>query len=182
MRPKRERGSSILEFALVSTFLLVPLVLVMATVGLSILESIHVVELNRDAGHMFARGVDFSQSANVNLLLELADGLNITSNSGDGVIILSEIDGTGNGQAVCSRQLVIGNPALHASDFATPTKFTDASEGLVDITDPSANANAFLNVLSMNSGDRAYVAETYFQESGLQNLVNNSGIYARSIF
>jgi hypothetical protein len=182
MQRIREEGSSVLEFALISTFLFIPLLLVIATVGLSILESIHVVELNRDAGHMFARGVDFSQSANVNLLLELAGGLNITSNSGDGVIILSEIDASSNGQAVCSRQLVVGNGSLHASDFATPLKFTDVSEGLVDITDPSANANAFLNVLSMNSGDRAYVAETYFQGYGLQNLLSNAGIYARSIF
>jgi hypothetical protein len=182
MRKRRESGSSILEFALVSTFMLVPMALLLATVGLSVLESIHVVELSRDAGRMYARGVDFSQTSNVNLLLQLATGLNITANGGNGVIILSEIEATGNGQAVCAQRLVIGNAALRASDFATPTQFTDPSDGMVDITDPSANANSFLSVLNMNAGDKAYVAETFFQGYSLQNLFTSSGMYVRSIF
>jgi hypothetical protein len=179
---KREKGSSILEFALVGTFLLLPLVLGTATVGLSILESIHAVELNRDAAHMFARGGDFSKAANRSLLLELANGLNITDSGGNGVIILSEIDAIGGGQAVCARRLVIGNADLRASDFATPTKFTNSQTGMVDITDPSAQANSFLNVLAMSAGDKAYVAETYFQGFELPGLFNSSGMYTRSIF
>ncbi|MBV9503453.1 MAG: pilus assembly protein [Acidobacteriia bacterium] len=182
MRHKREKGSSILEFALVSTFLLVPLILVLATVGMSILKSIHVTELSRDAGRMYARGVDFGQTSNVNLLLQLADGLNITAGGGDGVIILSKIEATGNQQVVCAQRLVIGNASLHASDFASPTKFTDAAEGMVDITDASADASSFLNVLNMNTGDTAYVAETFFQGYSLQNLFTGSGMYVRSIF
>jgi hypothetical protein len=199
MRPKREKGSSILEFALVGTFLLLPLVLGTATLGLSILESIHAVELNRDAAHMFARGVDFSQAANRSLLLELANGLDITDSGGQGVETVStpykikfgrvtlgtprvvEIDGLAGGQAVCARRLVIGNAALRASNFATPAKFTD-SQGDVDITDPSAQANSFLNVLPMSAGDKAYVAETYFQGFNWLGLAPNTGMYTRSIF
>ena len=153
-----------------------------ATVGLSILEAIHVVELNRDAAHMFARGVDFSKNANRSLLLELADGLNITDGGGNGVVILSEIDAIGGGQAVCARRLVIGNAALRASDFATPRKFTNSQTGMVDITDPSAQANSFLNVLAMSAGDKAYVAETYFQGFEWQGLFSSSGMYTRSVF
>jgi len=182
MRPKREKGSSILEFALAGTFLLLPLVIGTATVGLSILESIHVVELSRDAARMFARGVDFSKPANRSLLLELANGLNITDSGGNGVVILSEIDGVGGGQAVCARRLVIGNAGLRASDFATPTKFTDSQAGTVDITDASAKANSFLNVLAMSAGDKAYVAETYFQGFSWPGLFTSSGMYNRSIF
>jgi hypothetical protein len=182
MAQRQERGSSILEFALTGTFLLLPLVLGAATVGVSILESIHAVELNRDAAHMFARGVDFSKAANRSLLLELANGLNISDSGGSGVVILSEIDGLGGGQAVCSRRLVIGNAALRASDFATPTKFTDSQAGMVDITDPSAQANSFLNVMSMSAGDKAYVAETYFQGFSWTGLFTSSGMYTRSIF
>jgi hypothetical protein len=181
MRLKREKGSTILEFALAGTFLLLPLTIGTATVGLSILESIHVVELNRDAAHMFARGVDFSQTANQNLLLELGNGLNISASGGNGVVILSEIDAIGGGQAVCARRLVIGNAALRASDFATPKKFTDQS-GTVDITDPSAQANSFLNVLAMSAGDKAYVAETYFQGFSWTGWFTSSGMYTRSIF
>lgn len=182
MRRRREKGSSILEFALAGTLLLVPLVLGTATIGVSILESIHVVELNRDAAHMFARGVDFSKAANRSLLLELANGLSISDSGGNGVVILSEIDAVGGGQAVCSRRLVIGNAALRASDFATPTKFTDSQAGVVDITDSSANANAFLGVLAMSAGDKAYVAETYFRSISWPGLITTSGIYTKSIF
>jgi hypothetical protein len=182
MGRRQERGSSILEFALAGTFLLIPLVLGTATIGLSILESIHAVELNRDAAHMFARGVDFSKAANRSLLLELANGLNISDSGGNGVVILSEIDAAGAGQAVCSKRLVIGNAALHSSDFATPTKFTDSQAGVVDITDPSANANAFLNVLAMSAGDKAYVAEAYFGGISWPGVITTSGIYTRSIF
>ena len=182
MRQRRQRGSSILEFALAGTFLLLPLVLGTATVGLSILEYIHVVELNRDAAHMFARGVDFSKAANRTLLLELANGLNISDSRGNGVVILSEIEAIGGGQAVCSKRLVIGNAALRASNFSTPAKFTDSQAGAVDITDPSANANSFLNVLAMSAGDKAYVAETYFQGFSWLSLVSSSGMYTRSIF
>ena len=75
-----------------------------------------------------------------------------------------------------------GNAALRASNFSTPAKFTDSQAGAVDITDPSANANSFLNVLAMSAGDKAYVAETYFQGFSWLSLVNSSGMYTRSIF
>ncbi len=184
-RPKRHsRGSTLLEFVLASTFLLVPLIVGTATVGLSLLQNIEVVQLNRDAGNLFARGTDFSLPANRSLLLQLANGLHISDSGGSGAIVLTVIQRTG-ANAVCLRRLVIGNPAMAAksSRFVNPTKFIDSS-GHVDTADPSANADAFLNTFDMDPGETVYIAETYFQTPDYDwpGLLSGTGIYTRSFF
>jgi hypothetical protein len=154
-----------------------------ATIGMSLLESIRVVQLNRDAGHMFARGVDFSQAAERNMLLRLASGMDITDNGGNGVFILSVIECTSPGKAYCTRRIVIGNAGLRASAFASPALVNSA--GTVDyLHDDAASADGFLTAMPMAQGDVAYVCETYFRTPDYDwvGLFNNSGIYTRSIF
>ena len=41
-----------------------------------------VSEVCRDAGHMFAYGVNFSQASSQNVLVQLTQGLNMTANGG----------------------------------------------------------------------------------------------------
>jgi len=167
----------------VGTFIAIPLVLGTMTVGMTLARTLLVYHLNRSAGHMFARGVDFSQPANRALLVRMANGLNITDSGGTGVIILSEIDVTDTGQAVCSRRLMIGNAGLRPSNFANPTLID--SSGNVDYThDSGANANTFLALMPMAAGEIAYVVETYVSSADYDwaGFLTGNATYTYGVF
>ena len=180
------RGSTLLEFVLAASFVFLPLLAGTASVGMSMVRSIEVVSLNRDAGHMFAEGIDFSQQANRNILLKIAGNLGITDSGGNGVIVLSEIDGTGTNTAVCARQFIIGNAALRPSSYVNPSSsVVDSSGGVTNLNDPSVNAAGFTpSVMPMNSGDVGYLAETYVSTSGYDwtGFLTGTGVYSKSIF
>jgi hypothetical protein len=183
LHKRSTRGAFLLEFALVSAFIMVPLTLGTMTVGMTLARTIHVYQLNRDAGHMFARGVDFSQAQNRALLVRMSNGLNITDSGGNGVIILSVIQSIGGGQAVCTRRLVIGNAGLRASSFASPSQ-VDSDGNVTFVGDPTAGANSFLNVMPMATGETAYVAESYFSSSDYDwtGFLTGNGTYTRAVF
>lgn len=185
-RTRVRRGSTLLEFVLAGSFVFLPLLIGCSTVGMALLKSIRVVELTRSAGHMFSEGIDFSQAANRNILLQVASGLGITDSGGQGVIILSEIDGTGTNTAVCSRRIVIGNAGLRASSYASPSSgILDSSGAVTNLNDPSANADAFTPaVMPMSRGDVAYVAETYLSTSAYDwtGVLTGTGIYMKAVF
>jgi hypothetical protein len=175
------RGGTLIEFVLAGSFIFVPLLVGTMAVGMAMIRSIQVTALNRDAGHMFSLGLDFSQAANQNLLVKIAGDLNITPTGGDGVVILSEIVGTGTNQAVIAQRLVVGNSSLRASNYGTP----DMIDSGGNVTpDASATATNFTPaVMSMVAGQVAYVAETYFSTSdvSLGGLLPN-GIYVWAVF
>src|SRR4051812_8780367 len=86
-----EKGSVLIEFVLAAGFLLVPLFLGTVVFGLNLIRANQVTEVCRAAAHMYAYGVDFSQTASKNLLLQISRGLNMTINGGNGVVILSMV-------------------------------------------------------------------------------------------
>lgn len=180
-KTRNRRGSTLIEFVLAGSFIFVPLLVGTVSVGMAMMRSIQVTALNRDAGHMFSQGVDFSQGANQNLLVKIAGDLNITATGGDGVVILSEIVATGTNQAVIAQRLVVGNASLRASNYGTP----DMVDSGGNVTaDASATATNFTPaVMPMVQGQIAYVAETYFSTSdvSLAGLLPN-GIYIWAVF
>jgi hypothetical protein len=201
IRKKGESGNTLLEFALVSTFA-VPLMVGTFVVGTNLGRSIHATQLSRDAGHMYARGVDFSTSTNQDLIVRLAQGTGMTRTGGNGVVILSRIikvyqadcdaaslSGsacTNLNQSVVTQRIVVGNPQLRASSFGTPSPSLLDSQGNVAnyLKETSARAGAFGNVLSLNQGEIAYTAEVYLPSPDLdfQQYQKSTGVYARSIF
>jgi hypothetical protein len=193
MRIGKRKGSATVEFGLAGSFIFLPMLAGLASVGMSMVMAIQVVGLNRDAGRLFAGGVDFSEASSSQsatssrgLLLKLAGGLNITDTGGNGVIILSEFDGTGPNTAVCSRRIVVGNASLKASSYANPSAAVLDEDGSVtNLSDPSAAVNAsFMTLLPMTQGQVAYLVETYFSTSQYDwtGLLNGTGIYAKAIF
>lgn len=200
-RQKAQKGNTVVEFALVSTFL-VPLLLGTFVVGMNLTRSIQATQITRDAGHMYAMGIDFSQNANKDVLVRLAIGMNMTRTGGTGVIILSKImkvyqsdcdaasltsvQCTNLNQNVVTNRLVIGNSATRASDFGTPNASLIDSQGNVSnyLRDTSARANNFSSVLALNAGEIAFLSEAYFASLDLdfQSYQTGTGIYARSIF
>lgn len=197
---RRRRGSEVIEFALVSTFLL-PFLFGVLVVGLNLGRSIQVSQVSRDAGHLYARNVDFSALANQQLIARLAQSLNITPTGGNGVVILSTVTFVGQaqcdaaglsagqctnlGQSVFNHRIVIGNSSLRQSNFGTPNASLIDSGGRVRdyLKESSARANGFASVLALQAGQVAYVSEVYVPSSdyGMPGF-ESTGVYSRTIF
>jgi hypothetical protein len=194
-----------MEFSF-STLFWVPLLLGTMVLGLNLSRSIRVTQLCRDGGHMYAYGVDFSQLGNQNLLLRLASGLNISATGGNGVVIFSTItyiaaaDCTAGGLTanssqcpnlnymVLTRRLVIGNSSLMGSAFGTPNAADMDSSGSIPsskfLTDTTTRATGFSNLITVASGQYAYVSEAYFSSPDYDwtGFLTGTGVAARNIF
>lgn len=202
----RRKGNAVVEFALVSVFL-VPLLLGTVNVGLTLGRSIQVNQVCRDAGHMYVRQVDFSKPQNQNVIQRLADnlGLNIASPAASkGVVTLTKIlymgatECAGAGltvancpnyhQAVITQRIVMGQGSLRASDFGTPGSTYITSNGnILPINyaqQSSCRATTIGNLLTMADGDLAYIAETYFEapEWKFPGSYELTGTYSRAIY
>jgi hypothetical protein len=140
---RRRLGVSSLEFAFVILTLL-PLLLGTGVVGINMIRTLQTIQLARDAGHMYARNVDFSQPGNQTILGNIGGtlGLSTTAGSGSAVVILSAltyvgknlctavgaVDSNGNPSGctnytkwVFTQRLVIGNASIRQSNIGTPT-------------------------------------------------------------
>ena len=87
---QRQKGNSVIEFALVTVFL-VPLLLGTVNVGMNLGRSIQVTQVSRDAGHMYVRWVDFSLAGNQEIIVRLAQGLGMSRTDGNGRVTLTKI-------------------------------------------------------------------------------------------
>lgn len=199
---KRQQGSSMIEFALCAAFLL-PLLLGSMTVGINLGRSLQVSQVARDTGHMYARQTDFSLPGTQDIIVRIAQGLRMTRNGGDGVVILSKILRVGDAQctaggvslaactnrnqSVVTQRIVVGNALFGASKFANPPSNLLAANGDLApdtyLKNTVAVATGFNDVLPMLNGDEAYVVECHFK--GTDFLVPSGSarkIYSRSIF
>jgi hypothetical protein len=166
MRHKRLQGVSIVEFCF-AMMVLVPLLLGTIGIGLNLVLDLQTIELARDAGHMYARGADFSQPGYQTELASIGSdvGLSTTAGSGSAVVILSQVlyvdvgictsdgkvDKNGNPsgctnyqQWVFTQRLVIGNSSLKSSIFGSPvvtgkTPVTIAADGDISLSDQVTN-------------------------------------------
>lgn len=104
LQQRRERGNTILEFALVMVFL-VPMFAGSFTIGAALSKGIQVSNVARDAVVLMVRattdpqsGLDLSQAQNQRIIVRAANGLGMNadaqynpSSSGGGVVILSKV-------------------------------------------------------------------------------------------
>lgn len=168
MKRKKTSGASIIEFTF-SMLILVPLLLGTTAIGLNMVLDLQTVQLARDAGHMYAKGVDFSQPGNLSLLASLGSGVGMSATAGSGksVVVLSTVmyvdkgacagfglvDAGGNPLGctnyqhwVFTQRLTLGNSALHVSNMGSPvvtggTPVTvDPTTGKVKPSDQGTNA------------------------------------------
>jgi hypothetical protein len=193
----------VIEFALVSVFL-VPLLLGTVNVGMNLSRSIQGTQVSRDAGHMYARQVDFSIPANQDLIVRLAGGLNMTRTGGDGVVILTKVMMIGAAeclagglavaqcpnynQAVIINRIVVGNASMRQSSLGTPPGNLLGSNGDIEMADYLTNsatvAQNFSQILVLQAGEYAFVAESYFSspEWSFPGSWDNTSVYARTMF
>lgn len=206
-RPRRStaRGSALVEFVLCCIVWL-PLLLGTIFVGINVARSIEVTQVSRDAGHMYAYGIDFSQPANQAILVQLATGFYITPTAGNGVFILSTVMLIGPEQCqagglqpnsgscpnlnsvVFTRRTVVGNRSLRVSNYGTPSAAYIASNGAISATGYLTNGSMVVgglpSALMLTAGQTAYISEAYFTAPDLNwnTFSNNEGVYASFIF
>ena len=210
-RHLRQRGTATIEFALCVGLFWIPLFFGASQFGLELIQAIQVTHACRDAGHMYAYGISFSQTSNQYLLASFAPNLKVdpTGQGGSSVVILSTVNyidavecqagGYAStcpnfGQIVFTNRVVIGNPALHTSSFGTPT--TD-STGTGNVIPGTPSTPGYLNQsnavvvgfpgISLSTGSTgqqyAYISEMYSRSQSLNWFLRpSSWVNAASFF
>ncbi|MBI3207698.1 MAG: hypothetical protein HYZ37_02205 [Candidatus Solibacter usitatus] len=210
-RRGRQSGSAILEFGLATLFM-IPVFMGSMSVGMGLGLTTQVAEVARDAGHMFARQVDFSQSANQQLIVRLASGMGLsTTGNGTGVVVLtkvmqiSSVECTSAGYTtstctninfpVITQRVTIGSTAsgFFTSNLGTPPTSFLQSDGTITpanyLTQISCRANTLVanggsGLLTLQPSEITYISEGYFQSAALAFLNNNTplNVYSRNYF
>jgi len=205
-----ERGTALVEFVLCTGLLILPMFFGVITVGLSLVLANQVTEVCRDAGHMYAYSVDFSQpSAQLLVTSQLAQGLNMTPTGGRGVVYLSTI--TYVDQTICInyglqpsactnmnhyvviKRIAIGNSsgssAVSLGNYAPNiNQSIIQSSGSINppdyLTDSSVRADNFSSLITLTVGQWAFVSEMFVNPpvTGLWNLFSGNVVSARSVF
>lgn len=200
MKHRALRGVSTIEFAL-SLLVLVPLILGTGAIGINMIKHLQTVQLARDSGHMFARGVDFSQPGSQNILATLGTSLGMTtSSSSTAVVILSALTyvddntcvagntaaGLGNstscpnhGSWVFVQRLEVGNMGLRTSNYGAPiTNGSDVknnvtldSQGKISIDQYTQRTGAIAQFSSANG------IQPYSSVNGGQGLPSGQRLY-----
>jgi hypothetical protein len=201
-RNKGEAGHSILEFALVA----IPTVIMMlgvVVIGVDLGRSIQVAEVARDADAMFVRGLDFSQAGNQQVLVRLAQNLNLQIAGGDGLVTLSRVTfipdpscglptdpGYPNctvGKSVLLQRIVFGDTTLPATHYPTAGTITMDSQGNVANYATDVNAvitNFVTNALQLKPNEISFIAEVYFRtpDVSMGGFQSSPGIYSQAFF
>ena len=190
----RQRGSFILETAIVSWVLLFMLMGAFQ-MGIMLTRAIQAGEVCRNANVLQVRSIDLSQTQNQELLLRTGPLLGINqagswlpNTSGSGVIYLSKVylvgplecsngvnnfDGTtatcpNLGSYVISSRITIGNTAKGGSVVGNPASTPGANGALTDnqICTVSGNvASDFPALIALGSDQYTWVAEIYADSS-----------------
>ena len=177
MKRNRLRGISTFEFAM-SLMVLVPLILGTGAIGVNLIRTMQTVQLARDAGHMYAKGVDFSQEGNQAILGTIGNsmGLNTVADTGTAIVILTALtyvdnntciaagaatNGVPNGSCVnlgkwvFAQRITIGNSTLRTSNFGSPlttgpTGVTLDNQGKISVTQYATRSGAVAQFSSAN--------------------------------
>ena len=204
-RNRRERGNAIIEFALVSVFLL-PILYGVYSIGMSLARTLSAAVVARDAGAMFMRTVDFTQAQNAALLVRIGQDLGLQSPGGNGVVVMSRVyhvtsaDCLSGGysatgcpnydQVVFSQRVSVGNTTsgFFTSAFGTPASSIVRSDGTIALSDYVSNTSARVSnataLPTLAAGEVAYISEAYFITPSLDlpGYRTNTNLYQRNIF
>lgn len=178
MRTSRRRGVSSLEFAL-STLVLVPLLLGSGVTGANMIRTLQTVQLARDAGHMYARNIDFALPGNKTIIGRIGKDVGLKMDgTGTAVVILSSltyvdknacasvgaVDAGGNPTSACTnftkwvftQRIVMGKPSVRSSNYGSPLTagptavIVDSATGKISKSDYVKKAGAVANFSAIN--------------------------------
>lgn len=138
------RAQAILEFGIAAPFILM-MTLGTFVIGTMLDRHLIVTQVVRNAGNMYARGVDFSSTQNKNFIVSAAAGLDLQLTSGSTAVYLSTLtripadaqcdsgsgprDCANNSLVVIRERYKIGDTSgsQMASRMGSPSQFVDAS-------------------------------------------------------
>jgi hypothetical protein len=172
LKTRRRNGVAYIELAFLM-LVFIPLMLGVISCGLNMHLQLQTVQLARDAGHMFARYIDFTLLGNQQVLSSVAGtlGLSTTAGSGNAVVILSVVryvdvsacqqagkvdshgvpSGCTNYQSwVFAKRIVIGNNNLRTSNLGTPSASIVASDGSISITNQATATSDVATITGIN--------------------------------
>jgi hypothetical protein len=175
MRRQNSRGGAVLEFSLI-VGTMVSLFLGTFGIGINLIHGLEIVQLARDAGHMFARGIAFSSDSpgNIQILNTIGKTVGLKTDDAAGstaVLYLSKVTYVDNptciagGQAAgchnfgqwvhVQKQLSFGNTTIFTSGFGNPNSLTAGSDGSIApsiyVTNDGARCTP-CSTLGINSG------------------------------
>jgi len=205
---KRERnGVSNIEFALVMSTLLAPILMGIFVFGASLVREVQAIQVAREVSELYSRNIDFSQQGNQDIVTNyVAAGLGMQDNggntvfgggTGNGVIVLSTYEmnpdvGTANyNQIVVTKRVVIGNQNLYTSLYGNPPAADVGADGSIlnsptnfMDTDTADRAPNVSNIITLSSGQTVRMVEVYFKTVtySLNSLASGGGHYSRAIF
>lgn len=196
-----QRGAAMVEFSLAMIFL-TPLVLGTFVFGFRLIRSVEMMQITRDLGHMYVRGINFRNPGPQNDAQTLAAQYALTA-TGSSVVRLSQVsivqqsdcDAAGTApagtpcpnlnQPVFVEQLTLGNSSSGASAFGTPPLQGDYTVSTASRANaPGAVANGFGSVLALKPNETAYVAEmiNLTPDLNIPGMTGRPQVYSRSIF
>ncbi len=184
--PADRKAQAIGEFAICLPFLVLISVGTFA-LGVVIDRHLTVTQLVRNAGNMYARGVDFTLQQNKQLILQAADGMQMTVAGGQGVIYLSTVivaqTGDNLGLPVVSERIVIANASMAQSKVGMPAAVLSNGEVVDYDNDPQARATLPAGVTLANN-ERVYVAEVFHNPVNLsfEGIFVPQGLYSVAFF
>ena len=189
LKASKQPGSQSIRLYALGAIFLAPLSIGVLLVSSNASQNDNAYQISHDVASMYAQGLDFSQRANQNIALSVADGKGIDVRGGKGVLILSKIrvvhssdcpssaaKCANKGYAVVTQRYVLGNQTLRTSSFGTPATLDQSSGQVRDwANDPSARAQAF--PANLKPGEFTYVAECFLSAPESAN-----GVYSRTMF
>jgi len=201
VRIRGEAGNEVLEFVFVM-LVFVPLLMYVIIIGIDLARAVQTAQVARDAGSMFVRGVDFSQSGNQAELARIGNDIGLAvPGAGAGAVQLSKVTyiATGDCTAPCNgghyvlvQRIVVGDttgsgalfPGHSFMSLAGSPSYDSQGNVLNYTTDSSAVVTGVSSVLTLNSGEYAYISEAYFPSTMVYfpGFATSAGNYSSTIF
>jgi hypothetical protein len=193
-RDRRQRGSFMMEFAIVIWTLLLMLAGAFE-IGMTLIRAIQSSQVVRNANVLTVRGIDLSVLQNQQLLMRTAAslGMNLPNTwnpdpNGNGVIFITKVllvgplecavgvlnfDGTTKtcpnlGSYVIASRVIIGNGTRWSSPIGSPVTAQKSNGDLYDsdiCTNSGDIALGFPGIITLNQDQFTYVAEIYVDTS-----------------
>jgi hypothetical protein len=199
-RNRGESGNEVIEFVF-AQMVMVPLLIYVVIIGIDLARAVETAQVARDAGSMFVRGIDFSQSGNQLELARIGQDLGMAvPGGGSGAVLLSKVTyiATGSctlpctaGHYVLVQQVSVGDttsgalfPGHSFMTLAGSPDYDSQGNVLNYITDTDAVVSGLSSQLTLKDGEYAYVSEAYFPSTliNFPGFATNAGNYSCTIF
>ena len=159
-----------------------------------------VTQVCRDADAMYARGLDFSLTGNQQVLVRLAQSMNLQTSGGDGLVVLSKVtfipdSSCGSppdpnctaGKHVLMHRITFGDTTLPGTHFSTAGAVSYDAQG--NVSNYATNANAIITnfaatAFQLKPNEISYISETYFRtpDVGMPGFQSSPGVYSQAFF